>query len=380
MPCRSPTIIWPIGRGRASKIVTGLQEEPCARNCALAARLVCKSSGFLCSFRATALMRSRVNHKLATGDAVVRSQASSIPHADCQTCPRCLDLVRRNGLRLRRGQQERSLSDLDARPRECRPVGSEYCRARGPGPVRSLARRYGRKTADPVVVRAAAGDGVRARLVRGTQARCFANRVDTGAGSWAALHGGLFILSRRRRPCRERPDRGYLRHQAQHRGKDSGGAEIRNCDASGHAPRCGPATSDRCCRSGGRYRLASVAALEQTASVIHAGQPSVRYQSRKGKGVRSGSRTGTGGTRRQLQFGAGAGSEARSKAQSVRFQHPDRISRDLRRSGHRGRYRQILYPWAGGIRRRRNREALSGTGAGPRRYPPFQRRSGNASG
>src|SRR4051812_9151344 len=67
-----------LSEGKVSKVTVGLQDELCASDCALVGKAACRSSGFLCSFRAVALMRSRVNDKFDTGDSVARSHASSI--------------------------------------------------------------------------------------------------------------------------------------------------------------------------------------------------------------------------------------------------------------------------------------------------------------
>src|SRR5260221_14289317 len=92
-------------------------------------------------------------------------QAAS-PHADNQTYRRYPDLVCRIGFRLRRSQQERSLSDFDARPGEYRSGGGEYRRAHCADPARLLAQTDRRKIAGLAVVRAVAGDVVCAGIVR----------------------------------------------------------------------------------------------------------------------------------------------------------------------------------------------------------------------
>ena len=64
-------------------------------------------------------------------------------------------------------------------------------------------------------------------------------------------------------------------------GDDGGDAEIRNRGASGQAACRGSATPDRRRRSGGRHRIASVAALDQIAGSIDAGEPCARLRAEK---------------------------------------------------------------------------------------------------
>ena len=88
-------------------------------------------------------------------------------------------------------------------------------------------------------------------------------------------------------------------------------------------------TADRCRRSGGRHRLASVAGADEVAGARDAGQLAAGRSRPKGRRVRPQARPGTRGARRDRQLCAGARSAAGSEAQPVRLPHADWPARDL---------------------------------------------------
>jgi beta-N-acetylhexosaminidase len=80
-----------------------------------------------------------------------------------------------------------------------------------------------------------------------------------------------------------------------------------------------------------------VAADQEGGIVSHLAPPAIDacecrsgYSIREGGSIRARSWPGTGGAWRQSQSGTGAGFAAGDEPQSVRFQYPDRVSRDFR--------------------------------------------------
>ena len=206
--------------------------------CAIAWKVVCKSSGFLCSFCAAALMRSRPGNKFDTGDvSPAHSHAANLLHADHQTYRRHPDLVCRTAVRVRRGEQERSLSDCVARRREHRPVHGEHCRPGRPDPPRCGAGEGSQGSCW-----CCCGACRRCRWWRRTHFElrkqdCPANGGAAGAQPWAAFHRRLLVVCRSGAAGRERSDRRHLHHQTQYRAADGGDAESRNLGLQDDAAR-----------------------------------------------------------------------------------------------------------------------------------------------